>query len=231
MSTIWAALISGISGIIAALISAQVPPIVRRDSTKPPGPPGPVPVASPSKSKSKILGVISDPIFRAVIGAIIGVILGYFIVVPLLIRPPIPPPPPTPFPTTSTVGIPLQLISQPNYANVGGTLVSDSLSGQNIELSLSFVNNGKDACTGVKFHTLDLINSSGPLLKPTSSIDQSWTLPPGVPQSESVQFQIQLGSESQYTLTLYLDVGGCATPHDNSPNRYANYKVEFSVTE
>ena len=67
-----------------------------------------------------------------------------------------PTPTATAFPTTSPVGIPLQLISQPNYANVGGTLVSNSLSGQIIELRLSFVNNGKAACIGVKFHTLDL---------------------------------------------------------------------------
>jgi hypothetical protein len=139
----------------------------------------------------------------------------------------------TAFPKTSPLDIPLQLISQPNYANVGGTLVSVTLSGQIIELRLSFVHNGKAACIGVKFHTLDLhlIKSSEPPLKPTSSIDQSWTLSPGVPESQSVQFQIPPGAESQYNLTLLLDVGGCATPHDSSPNRYANYKVEFPVTE
>jgi TIR domain len=134
-------------------------------------------------------------------------------------------------PTHSSVGILLQVISQPNYANVEGTLISDSLSGQNVELRLSFVNNGKDACTGVKFHTLDLSNSSGKKSKPTSSIDQSWRLLPADLLMLSVQFQLPPGSGSQYTLTISLDVGGCATPHDNSPNRYANYQVEFSVNE
>lgn len=126
----------------------------------------------------------------------------------------------------------LQVLSHPPYANVEITLVSSSLSNQNISLNLSFVNHGKNACTDVKFHTLDLINinSSGPPSKPTSSIDQSWTLLPNVPESQSVQFQIPSGAGSQYTLTLRLDVGGCATPHDRSPNRYANYQVEFSVT-
>ena len=139
----------------------------------------------------------------------------------------------TAFPTTSPVGIPLQLISQPNYANVGGTLVSNSLSGQNIELRLSFVNNGRAACIGVKFHTLDLyiIKSSEQPLKPKSSVNQSWTLLPSVPELQSVQFQIPPGAR----ITVYFDpplrCWRMCNSSLQSPNRYANYQVKFSVTE
>ncbi len=126
MNTILAALISGISGIIAAFILALVPLVVRRQSPVPPGP-----VAPPSKSKSKILRVISDPVFRAVIGAIIGVILGYFIVVPLvgLLIPPPKAEPPTGFsvitlhPGQVIVNTDIPLTIRGTYSSEGSGLV------------------------------------------------------------------------------------------------------------
>ncbi len=129
--------------------------------------------------------------------------------------------------TTIPVSIPLQVISQPHYAKVGGILILYSSYNQNIDLSISFINNGKTNCTGVKFHALDISNSSGQKSKPISSIDQSWNLRPTVPLVRSVQFQLPSGSGSQYTLTFSLDVGGCTVPHDNSPYRYANYQGDF----